>query len=202
MHQRINAVLPTKIITTLNLWVLRAVDYQEKTITKPRRWWVQDSGFSLTVSVSVRTPGTHSQLRITWGAHVLGILFLGQKILREKQFGLMIMNYFQKGTQLAKSHLQHQPWPAMPFPLSLQMVAKESFANFNSERTVLTHKRPTGSNKMKAVKENCKSKRYGGDPAPGFISSVEEVTAFLESRWLSRAGSTLSLPLWLGVPIF
>lgn len=120
---------------------------------------------------------------------------MGQKILREKQFGLMIMNYFQKGTQLAKSHLQHQPWPAMPFPLSLQMVAKESFANFNSERTVLTHKRPTGSNKMKAVKENCKSKRYGGDPAPGFISSVEEVTAFLESRWLSRAGSTLSLPL-------
>lgn len=76
------------------------------------------------------------------------------------------MNYFQKGTQLAKSHLQHQPWPAMPFPLSLQMVAKESFANFNSERTVLTHKRPTGSNKMKAVKENCKSKRYGGGGEP------------------------------------
>lgn len=73
----------------------------------------------------------------------------------------MIMSYFKKGKQLAKSDLQHQPCPAITLPLTLHTVANESFADFNPQMTVLTQKRLSGTKKLKVVKSSCKSKRYG-----------------------------------------
>lgn len=107
----------------------------------------------------------------------------------------MIMSYFKKGKQLAKSDLQHQPCPAITLPLTLHTVANESygskrvFCRFQSPNDSLNTEKAIWHQKIEGgeVKLQKQTIRGGAQLGSTWLHLLlwGDITALLESGWLS-----------------